>query len=353
MRIAIEVLPRISVTRLSSRAATAAALVISLYAAPSRFVGAQACVPCHAAEFASQSASAHAKALSLASDSVNLHVGRLSREERYHYRIVAGNRGLRVQIDDGVNLMDLPLEWVFGAGRQAVTFVTRINGDWYLEHYSTWYSATNAYGPTPGQQELRPKSIQEAAGLLYKVSDRQFGIQGCFECHSTGPVSFDRQGHASIGENGVRCESCHGPGSTHVASGGHSQMTNPARLSAAELNDFCGRCHRRPDKESATDWNYVWNIRHEPVYLSQSRCFLKSGGRLSCLTCHSPHEAVANNRVAFYNGKCLECHSGCVTKARENCIDCHMPRVSPQPPLRFTNHWIGIYRSGGKLRPVP
>jgi hypothetical protein len=29
-----------------------------------------------------------------------------------------------------------------------------------------------------------------------------------------------------------------------------------------------------------------------------------------------------------------------------------MPLVSPQAPLRFTNHWIGIYRSGAKLKPL-
>jgi hypothetical protein len=28
-----------------------------------------------------------------------------------------------------------------------------------------------------------------------------------------------------------------------------------------------------------------------------------------------------------------------------------MPKVSPRAPLRFTNHWIGIYREGFPLRP--
>jgi hypothetical protein len=29
-----------------------------------------------------------------------------------------------------------------------------------------------------------------------------------------------------------------------------------------------------------------------------------------------------------------------------------MPLVSPQPALRFTNHWIGVYRAGAKLKPI-
>ena len=132
-------------------------------------------------------------------------------------------------------------------------------------------------------------------------------------------------------------------------------MRNPGKMSPAQLNSFCGRCHRPPASQGvAIDWNYAWNVRHQPVYLSQSRCFLKSG-TLSCLTCHEPHEPAASKPVAFFNEKCLTCHTGtagCLSKGRSNCIDCHMPRVSPQAPLHFTNHWIGIYGAGAKLKPV-
>ena len=322
-------------------------------ASPARFVSAKTCAACHPAEFASQSASAHAGALSAVSDRSGFPPGRLSREPRYRYEVLDAGDALRVRIDNGADLMDLPLEWAFGAGRQAVTFVTRVNREWYVEHYATWYAATKAYGPSPGQEALRPKSLPEAAGLLYKIADPRFGIQGCFECHSTGPVSFDGQGHATVNEKGVRCEGCHGPGSQHVADASRYPLLNPAKLSAAELNNLCGRCHRRPaDAGTVIDWNYAWNVRHEPVYFSRSQCFLKSSGRFSCLTCHDPHEAAGKKSDSFFNAKCGDCHAGCAVKERTNCIDCHMPLVSPQPPLRFTNHWIGIYTAGGKLKPV-
>jgi hypothetical protein len=200
-------------------------------AAPSRFVGAKACASCHPAEFALQSASVHTRALSRVADRSDFPAGRLSRNPRYRYSLLREQGDLRVHIDDGTDIMDLPLEWAFGAGRQAVTFVSHVNRDWYVEHFTTWYAATNAYGPTPGQEALCPKSIQEAAGLLYKISDPQIGIQGCFECHSTGPVSFDRKGDAIIHETGVRCEDCHGPGAAHAANPPHNKVTNPASLS--------------------------------------------------------------------------------------------------------------------------
>jgi hypothetical protein len=319
---------------------------------PNRFVGVAACAQCHPEECESQSTSAHAQALSHVADRRDFPAGRLSRDPRYRYSILPEQGGPRVHIEDGIDKMDLPLEWAFGAGRQAVTFVTRVNRDWYVEHFATWYAATKAYGSTPGQEALPAKSIQEAAGLLYKISDPRFGIKGCFECHSTGPVSFGEKGDATMNELGVHCESCHGPGAAHVADPTHNKLRNPASLSAHQLNDFCGRCHRRPDKESITDWNYAWNVRHEPVYLEQSRCFLKSGGHLSCLSCHGPHEPADQKPAGFFNATCGQCHEGCALKDRVNCVDCHMPLVSPQPPLRFTNHWIGIYRQGAKLKPV-
>jgi hypothetical protein len=322
-------------------------------AAGDHYVGAEVCRPCHTSEYNSQRQSAHAAALSRVSARGPFAEGKLSRPTHYRYQILPDPDGLRVHIDNGTDLMDLPLEWAFGAGRQAVTFVTRVNQDWYVEHYASWYNATKSYGPTPGQGDLHPRNMQEAAGVLYKISDPQSGIQGCFECHSTGPVSFDAKGEVRVAENGVRCESCHGPGSAHAADPRHHKPGNPARLSASKLNDFCGQCHRMPAARNVTiDWNYAWNVRHQPVYLSQSRCFLESAGKLSCLTCHGPHEPAAAKPAAFFNDKCSQCHSGCVVKSRTNCVDCHMPLVSPQPPLRFTNHWIGIYRTGAKLKPV-
>lgn len=334
-------------------ACLAVAAVCAHAASPDPYVGAPACRSCHTAEFTAQSAGAHAGALAPVSADQTYTAGKLLRPPKYRYEILPRDGTLRVHIDDGTDLMDLPLEWAFGAGRQAITFVTRVNQEWYIEHYASWYTATKSYGPTPGQEALHPKAMQEAAGVLYKIADPQFGIKGCFECHSTGPVSFDQKGDVAVHENGVRCESCHGPGSAHAADPRHHAMTNPANLSAADLNNFCGRCHRPPAATNVQiDWNYAWNVRHQPVYLSQSRCFLKSAGKLSCLTCHEAHEPAAKKPVAFFNQKCLQCHEACAVKSRTNCIDCHMPLVSPQPPLRFTNHWIGIYRSGAKLKPV-
>jgi hypothetical protein len=103
------------------------------------------------------------------------------------------------------------------------------------------------------------------------------------------------------------------------------------------------------------DWNNPWNVRHQPVSFSQSACFRNSNGGFSCLTCHDPHQPLSTDQAA-YNSKCQACHNPAEHPAAgqesRNCVGCHMPRVVPQSYLRFTNHWIGVYRNGSGLKPV-
>src|SRR5579872_5023623 len=163
-----------------------------------QYVGAKVCGNCHPSQFARQTRSAHANALSRAVDHPLANTfptgSDLRRSPNYYFEFSHSAGELRTRIFDATDVMDLPMEWAFGAGRQAVTFVTKVNKDWYVEHYPSYYSAVRSWGPTPGQSAIRPTSLAEAAGVLYKTTDPTTGIVGCFECHSTGPVTFSADG---------------------------------------------------------------------------------------------------------------------------------------------------------------
>jgi hypothetical protein len=122
----------------------------------------------------------------------------------------------------------------------------------------------------------------------------------------------------------------------------------PGRLSAPEELRACGQCHRLPEMITAgrgaiTPENPAI-VRHQPVGLMQSACFLKSGGALSCSTCHDPH-ARASSDQAGYEAKCLRCHSGsgriaCRVSPRDGCVACHMPRRETTRGMMMADHWI-------------
>jgi hypothetical protein len=275
--------------------------------ATGQYAGSQACRTCHPAQFTGHAKTGHARSLS---------------------RAFPPNPG----------------EWAFGAGEQAVTFVSRLDEDYYLEHGLSYYSATKAMALTPGHRS--------PAGERYRTFDPGAAILRCFQCHSTGPLRLGDGFRIEPFEPGVQCETCHGPGAEHIKSQG--AIRNPKRLSAFELNELCGGCHRKPAAAGDdTDWTNPWNTRHQPLYLSQSACFQKSAA-LSCLTCHAPH-APLSRMPADYDRRCASCHAKPKHRAaiaRRSCVACHMPAVEPQANLRFANHWIGIYASGKPLRPA-
>ena len=59
-----------------------------------------------------------------------------------------------------------------------------------------------------------------------------------------GEINIDDD--PELDEINVGCESCHGPGSEHIANGGRSRfIVNPKNLSAERSSVVCGRCHDR------------------------------------------------------------------------------------------------------------
>lgn len=330
-------------------------LLLAAMATASDYAGAGACRACHPAQFKAQSDSGHARGLARAADH--------PLAQKFPWQGTHRRGPFTLRLEDGMKArvegtVEVSAEWAFGAGDQAVTFVGQIDEDRYLEHHLTYYAKPAALAPTPGHGSLTPGSALEAAGVVYPTFDPRSAILRCFQCHSTGPLRLGERYSIVPHELGVRCESCHGPAAAHAREPKRANVRNPGRLNAPALNELCGGCHRPPaSDDGAINFRDPWNTRHQPPYLARSRCFTESEGRLSCLTCHDPHEALRRNDRAYYDARCLACHTeshppaAVCRKTDAACHTCHMPAVKPNPALAFHNHWIGVFTGGSALQP--
>ena len=336
----------------------------------SAYTGAVACRGCHPEESSSQAHSGHANSLArpwqhrlaetFASGSVT------GSSDRGQVRLRIDGNSAAFETSAGNEAFAEPADWAFGAGEQAITFVSRIDREWYLEHRWSYYAATGALELTPGHPVAETDASQDSVGIRYRIFSPQAEILNCFGCHSTGPLRLGSGYSIVPSEPGVRCEACHGGGAAHVRAiaAGNLQraldlIRHPGRLPAGDLNAYCGACHRPPQSNpDEIDWGDPWNVRHQPVYLSRSPCFQSDRG-LSCLSCHDPHTSLVRAGNEHYNVRCMNCHAGpgnppasvCPPSEVAACSSCHMPRVRPQAELEFTNHWIGVYAAGNRLQP--
>ena len=287
-----------------------AAFLMCAVTCAAQYTGAAVCSGCHPAEARSQENSGHAHALAKSTPKQ-------------------------------------PGQWAFGAGNQAITFVSRLNETDYLEHGESWYRASNAFAITPGHLNTD--------GLRYRVFDPSAGILRCFACHSTGPLQVAADGAIVPSELGVHCEVCHGPGAAHAANPAKVRPRNPGQMDGMQMNALCGECHRI--QSSADDGSNLldpWNSRHQPLLLAASMCFQKSAGKLSCITCHSPHQPLEVKQTK-YDAACITCHANVrhtTAVLGRACSGCHMPPVRLNANLAFANHRIAIYAPDDALSPI-
>lgn len=252
------------------------------------------------------------------------------------------------------------LLWGFGDNRIGQTFIFRAGRHFYESRVS-YFHHLHRLSLTIGDA-----AAPSAASPLRALGRPLFTLAAarCFGCHTTGALRASGF-HPALARPGVRCEECHGPGSAHVAAlrahrYRHPEIFNPARLSPSGQVRFCGSCHRTLSMVLARNLAGRIDVRFQPYRLVLSQCWeaRPNDARLSCLTCHDPHQPLAT-RARSYDHACLACHSPAVRQprgravarlcpvAQHACVRCHMPRVQVRAAhYRFVDHDIRIVKKG-------
>lgn len=171
------------------------------------------------------------------------------------------------------------------------------------------------------QQAFASNGQEKTLVSQHNESKKYVGSDACKTCHEDlYKNKFEHTPHTktAVGD-GHGCESCHGPGSTHVDGGGDvSKIISFKTMSRQDTNTVCLGCH---------------GGRREQRHFSASS---HASSDVGCLDCHSPHNAKDPEHllVRTQPNLCYGCHTSVkadfakpyhhrVDEGLIHCSDCH------------------------------
>lgn len=367
------------------------------------YVGSKACSPCHEKEHKELKDSWHANMLRtfdpaiVVADFNNVEIA-------YKDAEIEGADKKKVKISPAIRLSKEGKEFSLTlidkdnpANNQTFRIAYVFGGNWN-QHFEAQVGA--AHYPTPmrwivedkqwttkpfndlwwvadGTPDGRPRKPEE-----FKPS-KEADVT-CNGCHTTGfAITKDKvsgKWKADIRELGITCESCHGPGSKHVASKTRESIVNPTRLNAVQQDQLCGQCHSRVTNKQEKELSYplgfvpgntdlqervkFWNYSSNPKNFWPNEFSRKNRQQyhdvrfsghtkagVTCITCHDVH-SPKKGEGQLRSGKnelCIQCHAvnnemyagSAKAKAGVGCTDCHMARIANRSDAtqKSKEHW--------------
>jgi len=215
---------------------------------------------------------------------------------------------------------------------------------------------------SPKQEPAKPPASQEAktatapAETPAPAGPKEFvGSETCQACHEDIFNAFQKDPHKAVdfdkkrGHENNACESCHGPASKHVETLSADEIVNPAKLSAARIDETCLSCHR-----------------NQPTHIGR----IQSGharSRVACTSCHLMHKSDPGSLVArkakAVNQQCASCHLDVwaafqrphahrLPQNAMSCSDCHNPHGSflARQVRTFASNEPGCFKCHANLR---
>ena len=275
-------------------------------------------------------------------------------------------------IEDEGKRVRRSLDYFVGSGLVGRSYLSAID-NFLFQAPVSYYTSQRRWDTSPGFEKRDELSLTRAVE------------PACLRCHSSRlqPIEGTSNGYKSPAflEGGVSCERCHGSGEAHVA-GQKTAIVNPAKLDALRRDSICAQCHlagvTEIAKKDATAYQpgalltdsstvYVWsrggamNANSHFERMAQSKCWQASDRKLWCGTCHSAHSRPTQaTRVSYYRARCRTCHTdtSCTEKrsvrvaAKNNCLQCHMPRTEMQTVRHAAATDHTIPRSPKAVAPV-
>jgi len=312
-----------------------------------------ACADCHFEQSEMFLQTGHAQTLRKIEDPKSQELLKVFHDSVSEYdqslKVDLSHQDVEVVSGSGADTRRLKLDWCFGSGTHAHTWVGTIpdaRGQRDLVEFRwTWYHQADAFGITPGQSVEKSGGYFGALGTLFDAPK----ARRCFACHSTVLPETESYVNYNAIHPGVTCQRCHGPRQAHVESEGEIQEGFWQTANQMESIKRCGECHRIAEDQDPKDIRPGNSeiVRFQPVGLVQSPCFLGSKD-MTCLTCHDPHRPL-NSQNPLGIWQCVQCHDPsssayriCSAGHRNDCLTCHMPKVKVFENIKFTDHWIRI-----------
>jgi predicted CXXCH cytochrome family protein len=261
------------------------------------------------------------------------------------------------------------LKFFLGSGRRGRTYLFEQDGYWF-EIPINWYAKKQVWDMAPNYLNAREMPLTMPVD------------PGCLRCHSSGaqpslPEVRNRYSGAPFLEGGITCTACHGSAAEHLASGGHIAMMKLGDLPPEHRDSICLSCHLEGQEAVVHQGKRLVDFRPGESIFDYASYFVQQGGsgeratsqweallqsgckrgaedKLTCTTCHDPHDSPRpDERIAFYRAKCLQCHDSGSSGQTEvgaagskafvvrgfaaahhpenpDCVSCHMPRTKAE-----------------------
>jgi predicted CXXCH cytochrome family protein len=268
------------------------------------------------------------------------------------YAVMKTRDGLQYQVQmPGRPKLEFPVEAMVGGDRHGISFLIRVSnleglavpGSPLIEARYFHSSVQGRLAFSLGFPEDKPVSYETAMGRVLTP----YLKQRCLSCHGAPRM------HGTRLETGVGCESCHGPGQPHLAALSQHKadlgILNPKKLPVPEQMRPCSQCHAgstvvedpMPDDLLISD---------QVTALKNSECWRNTGGRITCVNCHNPHEDASSAILqARAVRTCLGCHSLsiqhhagiCPVNRTSGCVSCHMANET-RGAFVIAEHWIRV-----------